>query len=161
MNPLELISAARQLASGQSSPGQPTDAELRRAVSTAYYALFHTLAGCCADLLVGSELARSDHSLHVLWIQTYRGLNHNIARQRCEKDIVRAFPTAIQNFAQQFAHMQYQRHEADYNPDASLLSEQVLSLIDETEARITDFQNASEADRRAFACYIMFDFKVT
>ena len=40
MDPQELIRAARQLAVGQNNSGQPTDAELRRAVSTAYYALF-------------------------------------------------------------------------------------------------------------------------
>lgn len=57
--------------------------------------------------------------------------------------------------------MQYQRHEADYNPDASFATDQVLKLINETEEMITDFQNVSEADRRAFAFYIMFDFKVT
>lgn len=161
LNPLELISAARQLASGQSSPGQPTDAELRRAVSTAYYALFHTLTGCCADLLVGSDLARGDHALHVLWFKTYRALDHGVAKSRCEKNFMGAFPTTIQNFGQQLVRMQNQRHEADYNPDASFAPNQVLRLIDETEATITAFQNATEDDRRAFAFYNMFDFKLT
>ena len=161
LNPLELISAARQLASGQSSPGQPTDVELRRAVSTAYYALFHTLAGCCADLLVGADPARVDHGLHVLWIKTYRALDHGVAKSRCEKNFMGAFPTAIRNFGQQLVRMQHQRHEADYNPDASFGPNQVLKVIDETEATITAFQNATEDDRRAFAFYIMFDFKLT
>lgn len=162
MDPHELISAARQLAVGQNSPGQPTDAELRRAVSTAYYAMFHVLASCCANLLVDADLARKDHTLHVLWIQTYRKLDHSVAKSRCEKKFMGAFPTVVQNFGQQFVGMQYQRHEADYNPDASFAPNQVLKLIDETEVRITAFlQNISEDDRRTFASYIMFDFKVT
>ena len=161
MDPQELIRAARLLAAGQSSPGQPTDAELRRAVSTAYYALFHALASCCADLLVGVDLARKDHPRHVLWIQTYRALDHSDTKRRCEKHIVRTFPIPIQEFANQFANMQKNRHDADYNPDASFTPDQVLKLIDETEVRITDFQNVSEDDRRAFAFYVMFDFNVT
>ena len=161
MDPHELIRAARQLATGQNNPGQPTDAELRRAVSTAYYALFHALASCCADLLVGADLALGGHRLHALWIQTYRGLNHGIVRQRCEKNIVQAFPAAIQDFAEQFADMQGYRHNADYDPDTVFFQGEVLKLIDETEGRITDFQNVPEDDRRAFAFYVMFDFNVT
>ena len=46
MNPHDLIRMARQLASGDlgSGRGRPRQAELRRAVSTAYYAMFHALA---------------------------------------------------------------------------------------------------------------------
>ena len=31
------------------------EANLRRAVSTTYYALFHCLAACCADMIVGGS----------------------------------------------------------------------------------------------------------
>lgn len=56
MNPRHLIRIARQLASGvvSGSRGRPRQAELRRAMSAAYYALFHALAYCCADRLAGS-----------------------------------------------------------------------------------------------------------
>ena len=161
MDPQELIRAARQLAVGQNNPGQPTDAELRRAVSTAYYALFHALASCCADLLVGSDISLEGHRLHALWIQTYRALDHGVAKRRCKKNFMGTFPTAIQDFANQFANMQERRHDADYNPDVSFARGQVLKLIDETETRITNFQNAPEDDRRTFAFYVMFDFNVT
>ena len=49
MNPQDLISGARLLAQGNGRRGRPRQADLCRAVSTAYYALFHTLAGCGAD----------------------------------------------------------------------------------------------------------------
>ena len=161
MHPHELIRAARLLAAGRNSPGQPTDAELRRAVSTAYYALFHALAGCCANLLVGSAYANTGNPLHELWIQTYRGLNHSTARRRCAANFMGTFPTAIQNFGRQFVRMQNLRHESDYNPDASFTPNEVLKLIDDTEAVIDDFRNAPEEERRAFAFYIMYDFNVS
>ena len=48
MDWIELIGAGRLLASGQ-----PSQEALRRAISTAYYAMFHALATSNADLIVG------------------------------------------------------------------------------------------------------------
>ena len=48
MTPHDLMQAARALAE------RPTQAWLRRAVSTAYYAMFHTLAASAADLFLGT-----------------------------------------------------------------------------------------------------------
>ncbi|HVY50205.1 MAG TPA: hypothetical protein VHA07_01450 [Devosia sp.] len=59
MKPGDLIAQARRLANA--SPKRPRDADLRRAVSAAYYALFQAIAKASADLLVGSAGAsRSD-----------------------------------------------------------------------------------------------------
>ena len=57
MNPDDLIRIAEHLASGgvRGRIGRPVQAELRRAVSATYYALFHALARCCANMLVGVQ----------------------------------------------------------------------------------------------------------
>lgn len=57
MVPFDLIRIAEQLASGAigSGRGRPRQAELRRAVSAAYYAMFHALARCCAEYARGSN----------------------------------------------------------------------------------------------------------
>ena len=46
MNPQDLLRIAEELARGAigGGRGRPRQAELRRAISAAYYALFHTLA---------------------------------------------------------------------------------------------------------------------
>ena len=75
MNPRDLIQTARRLA--ESGAAQPTKADLRRAVSTAYYALFHCLTAAAADLLTG---ARPDSPE---WRQVYRALEHGKARSAC------------------------------------------------------------------------------
>lgn len=51
MKPLDFLETARDLAT--SSARRPRQTNLRRAVSTTYYALFHCLAKCCADMVVG------------------------------------------------------------------------------------------------------------
>jgi uncharacterized protein (UPF0332 family) len=53
-----LIVTARKLA--KASPKKPRQADLKRAVSTAYYALFHALAKNAADQLVGVAQNRPD-----------------------------------------------------------------------------------------------------
>lgn len=57
MNPFDLLEAARILALADEQ-GAPRQANLRRALSTAYYALFHCLARCAADTVVGALKAR-------------------------------------------------------------------------------------------------------
>ena len=52
MTPTDFIATARDLAQANIR-GRPRQTNLRRAVSTTYHALFHAIAGCCADTLVG------------------------------------------------------------------------------------------------------------
>ena len=82
MNPEDLIRIARGLAGGAigGNIGRPRQAELRRAVSAAYYALFHALARCCADTLVGATPASRSQTA---WTQTYRALEHGYAKNQC------------------------------------------------------------------------------
>ena len=152
----DFIAIARDLAarSGNDRPGQ---AALRRAVSAAYYALFHCLANCCADLLVGSS--GSDRS-EPAWIQTYRALQHGTARSRCNNQvIIRRFPVEIQEFAHQFTRMQRKREDADYDPSLILAYTDVIGDIELTEQRIARFNSVPDKDRRAFAVYILLNLR--
>ena len=116
MQALDFIQTARDLAT---SHGRPRRANLRRAVSTTYYALFHCLAACCADTLVGG--AGSDRSEQA-WRQTYRALQHGPARERCAHRNIEWFPNEIQDLANVFVNMQTKRHSADYDPRLHLAS---------------------------------------
>lgn len=153
MHALDFIKTARDLAT---SRGRPRQANLRRAVSTTYYALFHCLAACCADMLVGS--AGSDRSEQA-WRQTYRALLHGPARQRCAHDNIEWFPNEIQDLANVFVNMQTKRHSADYDPEAAFSKPEVIQDIDETENVIRQFPQASRKDRRAFAIYLLFKIR--
>jgi len=55
LNPRDLLRIARQLARWPNR-GRPREANLSRAVSATYYALFHALATCCADMLAGTTM---------------------------------------------------------------------------------------------------------
>ena len=149
LDSLDLIAAARDLVNS-ASRGRPREANLRRAVSTAYYALFHCLASCCADTIAGADRH------HPAWRQTYRALDHGTVRNRCRRtDYVTKFPAEIQHFAAAFDDMQRERHKADYDPSAQFSKMAVIQDINETMEAITEFGRASRRDRRAFAIYVM------
>ena len=155
MNPYDLIRLARQLASGAvgSGIGRPRQVELRRAMSTAYYAMFHALALCCANMVVGSTPGSRDEES---WRQTYRALEHGRARSQCENRTILRFTTTICNFGEKFVKMQSQRHLADYAPEASFDREEVLQMIDEAEQAISEFDAVPSIDKRAFSVYVLF-----
>ena len=156
MNPTDLIDSARQRAGGISQPrlGRPRQTDLQRAVSDTYYAMFHTLAGCCANTLVGtSYVARRQPE----WRQIYRALEHGHARRQCSNHRALAqFPPEIQRFGEHFVDTQRLRHQSDYNPESSLTRREVLRLIGETEAIIQAFDRAPADRRRAFAIHVLF-----
>ena len=155
MDPDDLIRIGRRLASGAvgGRQGRPRQAELRRAVSATYYAMFHALALSCANLLAGSTLANRSQPA---WRQVYRALEHNHAKNQCNSpSTMSRFPSEIRNFGQLFILMQIQRHSADYDPDARFSRFEVTRLIEETERTIAGFKRVPRVDQRAFAIYVL------
>lgn len=152
MKPGDLIAVARLLIEG--SNGKPSQAALRRAVSTTYYALFHLLAQTGADLFVGGPGAkRSDQA----WRQVYRALEHGKAKNACKnEEMLCKFPKVIEDFGNMFVTMQEKRHLADYDPHATFSKSSVLTDIAATAKVIGDFSKAPIKDRRAFAAYVLF-----
>ena len=143
---IELLSVRR---------GLPPQANLRRAVSTIYYAMFHCLARCCADMLVGGNSAGRSKPA---WRQVYRALEHGTAKDRCKnKNILSTFPDDIQDFASIFVWSQEKRQLADYDPGLRQFSqvEVMLDVLFVHDA-IKRFQEASIKDRRAFAVFVLF-----
>ncbi len=146
------VKTARELLPAR--PGRPRNTDLQRAVSTAYYALFHCLARSCADTLIGkSGAVRGTDG----WTRTYRALDHNAAKRRCQdtKGIGR-FSENTRLFAKTFVQIQKQRYRADYAPGAVFRKSEVAQRIIEAEDAIHALQKESMAERRAFAAYVLF-----
>jgi len=150
--PGDLLKTAIYLAN--STTGKPRQADLRRAVSTTYYAMFHTLAKSCADLIIGSASAQRSNAA---WTQVYRALDHGLAKQACSNNkTIANFPQKIQDFANQFVQMQIKRHKADYDPDDRPFKSAVMNDISIVETIIKEFQKVPIKDRRAFATWVIF-----
>ena len=149
MKGLDLIAQARRLA--RATPLRPRRVDLNRSASTAYYALFHTLARLCADTVAGSGKVRNDNA----WVQTYRSLAHGFAKNACAQASRRGLPPEIVDFASAFVELQTLRHEADYDPSKSFRRVEVLSMIDRAERAILDLRTAPRPDLRAFVALVL------
>ena len=148
MDPRDLIATARGLTA--ISRRRPSQANLRRAVSTAYYAMFHCLAGAAADLLIGRRRSPA-------WHRVYRALEHGRAKTACRhQQAMQGFPPEIRDFANTFAALQDARHQADYALDVRYDKSDVLVAIERAETVIARFEQADIQHRRGFAAHVLF-----
>jgi hypothetical protein len=149
-----LIVTARRLA--RASPQKPRQSDLKRAISTAYYALFQAIAKDAADVLVGAGKDRPGKA----WNQTYRALQHGEAKNGCVQARNLGFPESIVVCADAFVVLQESRYSADYDPDHRVLRADALSAITLAEDAIKALKSASRRDRRAFAVLLLFRKRV-
>ena len=148
MDPRDLIATARGLTA--ISRRRPSQANLRRAVSTAYYAMFHCLAGAAADLLIGRRRSPA-------WHRVYRALEHGSAKNACRHQrAMQGFPPEIRDFAEAFVMLQDRRREADYALDVRYDKSDVLVAIDRAENVIARFEQVEIQHRRGFAAHVLF-----
>ena len=151
LRPLDLISTARHLAK-LGGTRRPRQSDLKRAVSTAYYALFHAMCQNCADSFIGGTNADRSASA---WRQVYRSVDHGHAKSQCKnKDMLEKFPKDIEDFAEQFYKLQIERHAADYDPNSKFFRTDVQATIDAAEVAMKAFAKVPIKHRRAFAAWV-------
>ncbi len=127
----ELLSQAERLA--RLEPKHPKQASLRRAISTAYYALFHLLIHEATTALV------TDPGLQKL---VSRAFNHGEMRQACEQfrddkrlpDHLKAtsptpLPDDLKLVASAFVQLQEVRHAADYDVSRTFNQADTMTLL--------------------------------
>ena len=112
----------------EATTGRPRRTDLCRAVSAAYYALFHCLARSCADGLAGQAGTVGNRPM---WRRVYRALEHRQTRTRCE-NVPSSFPDDLQEFGLTFAMLQGRRHLAD--PDHPFSKSNVIADINNARA---------------------------
>ena len=106
-------------------------------MSTAYYALFHGLAECCADELFNRNMRGQPG-----WVRIYRAVNHRLAQETCRSQETRSLPIEIRDFASLFVDLQDKRHRADYDPLAVFYKSEVERLILDSRAVLREFEQA-------------------
>ena len=149
-----LIEAARLLAgqTGWPTLGRPRQVMLKRAVSTAYYALFHALCHSNANAIAGRVPGGPPYPL--AWVRTYRALEHGPASQRMNRQGSNV-SSALQDFRVVFDTMQAHRHRADYDPESRFLRSDVVNLINRTETAIETLSAVSATERRTLAAIVL------
>ena len=134
----DLLTQARFLA--RKEPKKPSQASLRRAVSAAYYALFHLLVDEATKLMFPG---RPRGPLRRVVSRAFRHTTmRSVARQFATPGpparLDRAIPAepiepALVDLAKAFEELQQARHEADYDLARPFTRSEVLLLIDLSE----------------------------
>ena len=156
MKSTNLLRVAQVNAQGavNTGAGRPLQEELKRAVSTAYYALFLHLCDSAANLMVGS--LRPEPGRRAAWQRMYRALQHGATRNKCQnRNEVQQFPSGIQDFAETLIKAQRERHNADYDPFSRYTRQQVLNLVAKTYDAIEAFNATPRNERLHFIAYLL------
>ena len=124
----------------------------RRAVSTAYYAVFHTLAKLIAGSLLPDASQDSEEYLRV-----YRALDHGPLKNAFNQSPLRDEPR-LRTIGHVVTRLQSERIKADYLPPnpAPFSKSEAMDLIAQAQQVVADLANLSEADRRTLAVCLVF-----
>ncbi len=140
-----------------------SDAALRRAVSTAYYAVFHAVLRAAASRFMGPGMhARAGYAL------LYRSFDHRHMKEMCEALKLptlkqrlqrqlgrRAVSLDMQSFSEDFVALQEARHEADYDPTAQWTPSDALGLIGAAERAIATFHRITPEEQADMLALLM------
>jgi uncharacterized protein (UPF0332 family) len=132
----DLVDQARHLASKE--PKRPKQASLRRAISAAYYALFHHLtAEAGAFLVAGTAPERKLLRLtvsrafdHAEMKRISKAFNSGNPPQAWRRALAGSPLTAdLRDVAEAFVELQEARHQADYDLSQTYNRQEVMELV--------------------------------
>ena len=153
MSAEDLIACAEYLLNRPES--SRTQADINRAASTIYYALFHELAASCATFFMGPR--PSGHGRRA-WQQVYRALEHKRSSSKCKNKVaISKFPPGISNFADVYVSLQERRHQCDYDPLIKVTHTEVSFDMQAAKEVLEAFRRSPEIDLRAFCAYVLFE----
>lgn len=144
--------------------GAPRQADLRRAISSAYYGLFHAVVTEAADDFVGIS-----HRQTPRYSLVYRSVDHRWLRTLCEDIAKPTLPIRYRNyqptggfgpdlaaFSAALVDLQEKRHLADYDPQLRVRMSDAISAVDTGRAALIRFRSANRTRRKAFLSLVVF-----
>lgn len=157
LDPLHLFDEADRLVVPPPD-GAPRQVDLRRAISAAYYGLFHFCLGAAADEFIGvGQRATSRYAL------VYRSIDHRTLKDICAEAKKRAPPAKyapyipaggfdpnIQAFSTAAIELQEKRHMADYDPLTKFRTSDAKLAVGTAEAPFADFKARTWSIARHF-----------
>jgi len=128
-------------------PKRPRQASLRRAVSTAYYALFHLLVDDASRFMVSGNTRDSlrqclgrafAHRTMKTVAKQFANGNYSAKLQPALQ--AQPLPRGLEEVAQAFVNLQQARHEADYDTARRFTRAEAIDLVDQCDLAFTSWQ---------------------
>lgn len=163
LNPEHLFDQADRLIAPHGG-GAPRQADLRRAISNAYYGVFHAVVTAAADDFVGRTKRQTPR-----YALVYRSIDHGSLRGLCTnvekttlpKKYIKYEPRGgfgpdLTALATAVVELQEKRHAADYDPLFRVnMTDAVLAVATGRTALIR-FRRANSTRRKAFISLAVF-----
>jgi hypothetical protein len=143
--------------------GPPLQVDLRRAISSAYYGLFHFVLAALADEFVGTSQRSTPR-----YALVYRSVEHRRFRDICIEARRQAASSrfapyvprtdawgSMQEFARTAVELQEKRHLADYNPEPRFKTSDARLAIDTARVAVQQFQSAGQECQKAFLTLLL------
>ena len=163
-NPDHLLEQAEYLLQARNSLGRVRQADRRRAISAAYYAVFHFALTAVADEFIGK--AERNEPRYAL---VYRSIDHKalegvcdaVGKERLPKNYEKYAPKDgvgpnIREFAILTAQLKAERLSADYDPSHWVNMIDAMTAISMARSAMLRFSKASLARRKAFLTLLLF-----
>lgn len=157
-DPDHLLDQAERLIASTGG-GAARHVDLRRAISNAYYALFHAVTAKAVDDLVGTRDRRSPRYRLV-----YRSVEHKALRKLCEDVVKPTLPRRYSKFApdggfgedlKSFAKTLLEL-QADYDPLFAATRSSAVKMVEKSREALSQFRRADENLRRDFLTLAIF-----
>ena len=157
----DLLAQAEYLARRESK--RPKQASLRRAISAAYYALFHLLISEAArHFVTDDKLINSINRFY-----GHKEMNE-VSKSFAKDDWPKAFdsvkgvfaiPPELQNVAQAFVVLQQARHDADYNLAKKFTRSDAASFVEQAKNAFEAWNTVRRHDlaKIYLACFLIWD----
>jgi uncharacterized protein (UPF0332 family) len=144
--------------------GPPRQVDVRRAISSAYYGVFHATVTAAADEFVGkTKRSTSNYAL------VYRSIDHRRVREVC-LEIQKQTPSSkflryvpqngfgpnLREFCTALVELQEKRHSADYDPSIRVKTSDALIAIGMAKSALLRYGGAGPPARKAFLALLLF-----
>jgi hypothetical protein len=160
LDPEEVLQQAERLVK-PCQPGPPRQVDVRRALSSAYYALYHCIVVAVADEFVGK--ANRGTARHTL---VYRSVDHHRISKVCTTlskpgpDLAPLVPCgfgeALREFGSTVVDLQAGRHEADDDPAKLRRTSKVILAVSRARQALAFFGQAGGEQRLVFLTLLAF-----
>ena len=146
LDPTALIDSADHVVNN-APPIGPSREAIHRAISTAYYAVFHAISAVNADVQHGVP---TNQTTAQAWTDTYRQMRHGFATRSLSQNLFILTQDARQ-LANGFINLKTARETADYDPNRVMTVGDANFWIGEARAALIAMQAMTAADRQTFS----------
>jgi hypothetical protein len=163
ISPGDLQDHAASLIAARGS-GARRQIELRRAISAAYYSLFHHFAQHASDLVIGRRQRNNPN-----YAIAYRSIQHSSLNHICEEaakstlkpqfrlnPTMTTFDPTIRGWSQAFQRLYRDRQQADYNPIRKFYQPDAEIAVSSAREAVEQFDLAPRLERERLLTLALF-----